>query len=96
MKLGLENNLLRNCIFDISLTNDTSFLEQQSLKLGKPGTIIYAFASLISFPEATFTRFRRERAERHKAIQRKTNKKDTAVSYSSGFEIWPQNYVSPI
>ncbi|XP_028400062.1 uncharacterized protein LOC114523364 isoform X2 [Dendronephthya gigantea] len=33
---GLENALLNNCIFDILMTNDTSFADQQSLKIGCP------------------------------------------------------------
>jgi hypothetical protein len=32
---GLETTLLDNCVFDILATNDTSFADQQSLKIGK-------------------------------------------------------------
>ena len=31
---GLQNTLLDNCVFDILMTNDTSFAEQQSLQIG--------------------------------------------------------------
>ncbi|CAB4016703.1 PREDICTED: teneurin-4-like, partial [Paramuricea clavata] len=33
---GLETTLLDNCVFDILATNDTSFADQQSLKIGCP------------------------------------------------------------
>ncbi|CAB4040869.1 neurogenic locus notch homolog 3-like, partial [Paramuricea clavata] len=33
---GLETTLLNNCVFDILATNDTSFADQQSLKIGCP------------------------------------------------------------
>ncbi|XP_028399971.1 uncharacterized protein LOC114523292 [Dendronephthya gigantea] len=33
---GLENTLLDNCVFDILMTNDTSFADQQSLQIGCP------------------------------------------------------------
>ena len=32
---GLQNTLLDNCVFDILMTNDTSFAEQQSIQIGK-------------------------------------------------------------
>ena len=32
---GLENTLLDNCVFDVLMTNDTSFADQQSLEIGK-------------------------------------------------------------
>ena len=42
---GLENTLLDNCVFDVLMTNDTSFADQQSLEIGMKKTII-----LIKFP----------------------------------------------
>ncbi|XP_028400060.1 uncharacterized protein LOC114523362 [Dendronephthya gigantea] len=33
---GLENVILNNCVFDILMTNDTSFADQQSLQIGCP------------------------------------------------------------
>ncbi len=35
MANGLENTVLNNCVFDVLMTNDTSFADQQSLKIGK-------------------------------------------------------------
>ena len=33
--LGIEDGLLDGCIYDIAVTNDTSFAEQETLQLGK-------------------------------------------------------------
>ena len=35
LSLGIEDSLLDGCIYDIAVTNDTSFGEQESLKTGK-------------------------------------------------------------
>ncbi len=35
MANGLEDTVLNNCVFDVLMTNDTSFADQQSLKIGK-------------------------------------------------------------
>ncbi len=34
MELGVEGALLEGCIYDVAVTNDTSFSQQESLKTG--------------------------------------------------------------